>query len=72
MAAFGEEQLETLRLDYSDLQFRLYTRWGRQVIEAWREGAPGSGFYAMVCDDPGEMRAGLDAAGCRPVTVRQR
>jgi len=70
MPAFEQAQLEMRRLDYPELQFRLQARWGRQVIEAWREGAPGSGFYAIICDDPGEMRAELDAAGCRPATVR--
>lgn len=67
-----EQHVDELRLDYPGLEFRLWRRGqDRPVIEAWREGAPGSGFYAMIGDDPAEIRQALDAAGYRPAGRRQ-
>jgi hypothetical protein len=63
--AVSEQHVRELRLEYPGLEFRLGRGWDGPVIETWRERAPGGGFYAMIGDDPDELRKELDAAGCR-------
>ncbi|MGH3172130.1 MAG: hypothetical protein ACRDN0_40525 [Trebonia sp.] len=64
MTSFGDGELESLRREYPEVEFRPLLRWGRRVVEAWRAQAAG-GLYAVI-GAPGEVRAALDAAGRRP------